>query len=300
MAPSASGATGSGAYPPLGGLIADSYALGERIAVGRTGSIHRGTVPETGQPIAIRLAHPHLSSDAKWTQRFYAEAFACMHLHHPNTIRTFDVGLASDGPLYLVSELVEGRTLADALRDGPLAPEHVLRILIQCCASLAEAHARGRMHHDLRPTKILLPFAGPPASVKLAHFSVYRAHEAAGARSQTGARGFDPAFLAPEQIRGEPVDERTDLYALGIVGYTALAGAPPFRGDQVSVMHGHLQEWPALLSPQYRGAFKMSSSTRSSRLRRSAGSRAPRRCWNAASRYSRDSEPLRKHGTLRP
>ena len=174
-----------------------------------------------------------MASDQQWVQRFSNEAKACSRLQHPNTIRMFDFGQTSDGRFFMTMEFLEGNVLRAAINNQPMAPNRVMKVLIQCCASLAEAHAIGIIHRDIKPDNVfLLNMAGSPDFVKLLDFSVAKLLQEGGQmKTQAGVVFGTPQYMSPEQGRGLPLDARSDLYALGILGYEMLTGRVPFNDD---------------------------------------------------------------------
>jgi serine/threonine protein kinase len=189
----------------------------------------------------LKMLNQQMQGDQQWVQRFYNEAKACSRLQHPNTIRMFDFGQTPDGRLFMTMEFLDGISLRDALQR-PLAPQRVVKILIQCCASLAEAHSIGIIHRDIKPDNVfLLNMAGSPDFVKLLDFSVAKLLEGDRMKTQAGVVFGTPQYMSPEQGRGLPLDARSDLYALGVLAYEMLIGTVPFNDDNpMTVIQMHL------------------------------------------------------------
>ena len=144
----------------------------------------------------------------------------------------FDFGQTQDGRLFMTMEFLDGMSLRDALQRGPLAPQRVVKVLIQCCASLAEAHSIGIIHRDIKPDNVfLLNMAGSPDFVKLLDFSVAKLLEGDRMKTQAGVVFGTPQYMSPEQGRGLPLDARSDLYALGMLAYEMLVGTVPYNDD---------------------------------------------------------------------
>ena len=164
-------------------------------------------------------------------------------LSHPNIVAGYDLGV-DDGVTYLVMELIEGASLATRLAKGPLSVGDAVAIAGQVCDALAAAHAAGVVHRDIKPGNILLTPAG---TVKVCDFGIARlAHAGTQGLTATGTVIGTSEYMAPEQASGEPVDARTDLYALGCVLYAMLTGAPPFTADTpLQVLSQHLHRSPA-------------------------------------------------------
>jgi hypothetical protein len=206
------------------------YRLGARLGAGGFGTVHAARDERLGRPVAVKL----IPADGPAPERAQREARAVARLDHDAIVALFDAG-EEDGCRYLVSELVEGRTLAQLEADGELSDRDVLRIGLALADALAHAHERGVIHRDVKPQNVIVPDS--PSSrrgaAKLTDFGV--AHLAGEeALTLTGDVVGTLAYMAPEQAAGRAVDERADLYSLGLVLYEALAGANPVRGGSPS------------------------------------------------------------------
>ncbi len=237
--------------PLVGTVIDGRYEILARIGEGGMGVVYKARQTSIDRMIAIKMLNAQMASDPTWVQRFYNEAKACSRLQHPNTIRMIDFGQTQDGRLYMSMEFLDGLTLRQALtQQAPMAPHRVLKILIQCCASLAEAHSIGIIHRDIKPDNVfLLNMAGSPDFVKLLDFSVAKLlQENDRMRTQAGVVFGTPQYMSPEQGRGLPLDARSDIYALGILAYEMLTGRVPFHDDNpMNVLQMHLRaELPPL------------------------------------------------------
>jgi serine/threonine-protein kinase len=233
-----------------------SYRLIERLGVGGMGEVWRAEHRMLARPAAIKLIRTELLSTesandrASIVARFEREAQATAELRSPHTVSIFDYGVSDDGTLYYVMELLPGIDLETLVeRFGPLPPERVVHLLSQACESLAEAHAHGLIHRDVKPANIYVCRLGLASDViKVLDFGlVARARTASGRAHLTGS-GFivgTPRFLSPEQAAGKPVDERADIYALGCVGYWLLTGTPPFLAKNPGeLIADHLRSRP--------------------------------------------------------
>ena len=208
------------------GLAMGRYRLGARLGAGGFGTVYAARDERLGRPVAIKL----IPADGPAPERAQREARAVARLDHDAIVALFDAG-EEDGCRYLVSELVEGRTLAQLEASGELSDRDVLRIGLALADALAHAHERGVIHRDVKPQNVIVPDAPSSrrAAAKLTDFGV--AHLAGEeALTLTGDVVGTLAYMAPEQAAGRPVDERADLYSLGLVLYEALAGANPVRG----------------------------------------------------------------------
>jgi serine/threonine-protein kinase len=233
-----------------------SYRLVERLGEGGMGEVWRAEHRMLARPAAIKLIRTELLSTESATDRasivarFEREAQATAELRSPHTVSIFDYGVSDDGTLYYVMELLPGIDLETLVeRFGALPPERVVHLLTQACESLAEAHAHGLIHRDVKPANLYVCRLGIACDViKVLDFGlVARARTPSGNPHLTGS-GFivgTPRFLSPEQAAGKSVDERADIYALGCVGYWLLTGTPPFLAKNPGeLIADHLRTLP--------------------------------------------------------
>ena len=232
----------TGADPFVGKIIDGRDEIQARIGEGGMGVVYRCKQISIDRTIAIKMLNTAMAGDPTWVQRFYNEAKACSRLQHPNTIRMFDFGQSSEGRLFMTMEFLDGISLRQALQPGPLAPQRVIKILIQCCASLAEAHSIGIIHRAIKPDNVfLLNMAGSPDFVKVLDFSVAKLLEGDRLKTQAGVVFGTPQYMSPEQGRGLPLDARSDLYALGILAHEMLSGTVPYNDENpMTVIQMHL------------------------------------------------------------
>ena len=223
--------------PFVGKVIDGRYEIQQRVGEGGMGVVYRARQMSIDRVIALKMLNAQMQGDQQWVQRFYNEAKACSRLQHPNTIRMFDFGQTQDGRLFMTMEFLDGVSLRDALQRGPLAAHRVVKVLIQCCASLAEAHSIGIIHRDIKPDNVfLLNMAGSPDFVKLLDFSVAKLLEGDRMKTQAGVVFGTPQYMSPEQGRGLPLDARSDLYALGVLAYEMLVGTVPYNDDNPMIV----------------------------------------------------------------
>src|ERR687897_2270186 len=226
-----------------------SYRVDSLVGRGGMGVVYRAIDLSLERPVALKLIAPELAEDEHFRDRFLREPRLAASLDHPNVIPIYEAG-EHDEQLYLVMRYVEGsdlRTLLD--RDGKLSPERTLAVLGQVAGALDAAHRRALVHRDVKPANVLLDEDG---HVYLTDFGITK--QLGGASTDTGRMVGTLDYLAPEQIRGEPVDARTDCYALACVLYECLAGTPPFRrGTEAETLWGHMQDDP----PPVRGKPKL-------------------------------------------
>ncbi|HEX6673838.1 MAG TPA: protein kinase [Actinomycetes bacterium] len=204
-------------------LLAERYELSERLAASGMTSIWRGHDRVLGRDVAVKVLHPELAADPTFRARFFEEAVNAARLTHPNVVALYDTG-EQNGVAYIVSEWVEGANLADLLaRHGPLPPPRAARLATEVAAALDYAHDAGVLHRGLKPANILVTMDG---TVKVGDFSIARA--ASGEDPErTGEILGSTEHLAPEQVDGDEVDGRTDVYALGVCLFEMLTGRPP-------------------------------------------------------------------------
>lgn len=235
-----------------------SYRLVERLGRGGMGEVWRAEHRFLARPAAIKLIPPEMlaagtAEEPEVTfRRLEKEAQAIALLQSPHTVTVYDFGHADDGSFFYVMELLEGLDLATLVgRYGPVAPSRVVSILLQICHSLAEAHERGLVHRDIKPTNIFLCRYGREFDhVKVLDFGLVKTREdAVGADPGLTAAdvvGGTPAFMAPEQaVGGKDIDGRADVYALGCVGYWLLTGCLVFESDTaLEMITRHLRDTP--------------------------------------------------------
>jgi beta-lactam-binding protein with PASTA domain len=191
------------------------------------GEVFRAHDAVLARDVAIKVLHRSLASDQGFVERFRREARAAASLNHPNIVAVHDWG-AVDGIYYMVMELVGGRSVRHLLNaKGRLEPSQSADIVRQTLLALEHAHDRGMVHRDIKPENLLVASDG---TVKVADFGLARAY-AEGRATQAGTVTGTVQYLAPEQIRGEPADPRTDLYSLGVVTFEILTGRLPFTGE---------------------------------------------------------------------
>jgi serine/threonine-protein kinase len=224
------------------------YLLQECIGEGGMGIVYKARHALSGSPTAIKLLHPHRRSDAD-VQRLQREAELTSRLTHPNTVSVYGFGQSEAGAPYYAMEYVDGIDLQTLVeRDGPQPAARVAHVLAQLCAALGEAHDAGLLHRDVKPANVMLcERGGQPDLIKVLDFGLASRFgelrdEPAGEQTVLGT----PHYLAPEVLtRPETMDGRTDLYAVGAVGYFLLTGVPPFAGRSlVEVCAQHLHTAP--------------------------------------------------------
>jgi eukaryotic-like serine/threonine-protein kinase len=207
-----------------GRVLAGRYELGRVLGSGGMATVYLAGDRLLDRQVAVKVLDASCALDPLTVERFRAEACTAASLSHPNVVAVFDSG-SDAGTHYLVMEYVPGQTLAQLLRrQGPLPPWWAAELTSQVCAALAAAHALGVVHRDVKPGNLLL---GGDGRVKVADFGI-ATEAAAPAAPDDGKVLGTAAYVSPEQAQGEPVDARSDVYALGCVLYELLTGVPPF------------------------------------------------------------------------
>ncbi len=205
--------------------------------------MYRATDIRLGRKVALKVIGEHITGDAEFRERFVDEARNTAAIDHANIVPLYDFG-ELDGLLYLAMRLVHGSDLAKLIADGPISPRRTLELLDQAADALDVLHEHGLVHLDLKPANVLVTNRESAGEhVYLADFGLTR-RGATGHRTSGGDFLGSPTYAAPEHLRGEPVDGRTDLYALACVLFTCLTGRPPFQGQVPDVIHGQLNMAP--------------------------------------------------------
>ena len=231
------------------GTTFSNYRVDSLVGRGGMGVVYLARDLSLDRPVALKLIAPELADDEEFRARFLREPKLAASLDHPNVIPIYEAG-EHEGQLYLAMRYVEGSDLRTLLeREGKLSPQRTLAILAQVAGALDAAHRRALVHRDMKPANVLLDEEG---HAYLTDFGITK--HLGGASTDTGRLVGTLDYLAPEQIRGEPVDARTDCYALACVLYECLAGKPPFhRGTEAATMWAHMQDEP----PPLRGKARL-------------------------------------------
>jgi serine/threonine-protein kinase len=238
------------ADPLIGQLFDGRYRVDARVARGGMATVYTGFDTRLDRVVAIKVMHQALAEDDAFVARFHREAKSAARLSHPNVVAIFDQG-SDAGRVFLVMEHVDGGTLRERLREeGRLSPAAALATIEPVLQALAAAHDAGLVHRDVKPENILISSDG---RVKVADFGLARAVEATS-MTTTGLLIGTVSYLAPEQVSTGRADERSDLYAAGIVLFELLTGAPPYDGDTpLSIAYRHVNDSVPLPSSLLRG-----------------------------------------------
>ncbi|MFH1531138.1 MAG: serine/threonine-protein kinase [Pseudomonadota bacterium] len=233
----------------VGQVIDGRYKVLSRLGEGGMGTVYRATQFSVNRAVALKVIRPEFAGGEASIKRFLRESTATGGLRSPNTITVYDSGQTDDGLLYITMELVTGRTLKEVLdEEGAQPVPRSLQLLRQVCNSLMEAHAEGIIHRDLKPANLMIEDrVGSPDFLTVLDFGIARIGSNAGAESLTGTGLMvgSPAYMSPEQIQSSEVDHRSDIYALGVIGYEILCGHPPFvDASYTSLFRRHCLETP--------------------------------------------------------
>jgi len=226
--------SGDGSADPLvGRIVGGSYLLQEVVGVGGMGRVYKAEQSTLGRTVAVKVIHPHLLGDEQTVARFYQEARASSRLNHPNSVSIIDFGRTDDGILYLAMEFLSGKDLALVMHEeGPLALDRICSILISTLDALGEAHELGIVHRDLKPENIILrPLRSGEDLVKVVDFGLATILGKESSITKPGLVCGTPDYMSPEQGRGDSVDGRGDLYALGVVLFELIVGHLPYIDD---------------------------------------------------------------------
>ena len=213
--------------------LGDDYELLEELGSGGFGRVYMVRDLELERVVALKVLHPYLTTDQSVVERFRREARAAAQVIHPNIANTYDFG-GRGGLLWYTMEYVKGKNLARLVQsEGPLSAERVVRILQEALGALRYAHQRGLVHRDIKPENILIEDASQ--TVRIADFGLVIAFERSEGFGGASSHSGTPDFAAPEQLLGEPVDLRADIYSVSLVALFALTGRLPFGTGSVEV-----------------------------------------------------------------
>ena len=242
-----------GELPEVSTVLHDRYLILGSMGSGGMGAIFRAHDMRRRCEVALKVLKPTLAVKEKAVRRFFVEARAARRLEHPNIVKLFDFGVSHEGFLYLSMELLPGITLAQLLsRKGRLTTGEALLVALGVSEALIHAHDNGVVHRDLKPENIfLVAWDKEGFFTKVLDFGVAAVADASVRGSlHRGEVLGTPAYMSPEQVRGDAVDRRSDIYSLGIVLYEMLSGSPPFIAQNASeIMRAQLTMEPAPLPP---------------------------------------------------
>jgi len=222
------------------GQTVSHYRIIDKLGAGGMGVVYKAEDTALQRTVALKFLPPELTRDTEAKQRFLHEARAAARLDHPNICTVYEVG-ESDGQLFLAMACYEGMTLREKLKAGPLPWAEAAALAMQAAAGLSEAHAHGIVHRDIKPANLFLTAKG---QLKILDFGLAKL-SGASVLTKDGSTLGTAAYMAPEQVRGEAADARSDLWSLGVVLYEMVTGRPPFQGEYAqAVMYGIVNEDP--------------------------------------------------------
>jgi len=240
----------SESIPPearVGTVVDGRFQLVKYLASGAMAAVYRAEHLQNGQVFAVKVLDKEFSDKPEVAARFQREVQAYRRIHHPNVVAAIDFGRLDDGCLFMVLEFIQGHDLGELLaRTLHLSSPRAAKIALQISLALVAAHGIGVVHRDLKPDNVMLVTRGTDEEyVKLVDFGIAKVPSSGQPLTALGSVFGTPGYMAPEQARGGAVDARTDLYALGIVLYEMLSGAPPFVGDSVGdILVAHVTKPP--------------------------------------------------------
>ncbi len=225
----------------LAGKTISHYRIAEQIGKGGMGVVYKAEDIRLKRMVAVKFLPPDLVRDEEAKSRFIHEAQAASGLDHPNICTIYEINETEDGQMYIAMACYEGESLKEKIERGPLPVEKVLEIAIQIAAGLEKAHEKGIVHRDIKPANIFITEDG---QVKIIDFGLAKL---SGQMRLTKTRTTlgTVAYMSPEQARGEVVDQRTDIWSVGVVMYEMITGQPPFRGEyEQAVIYSIINEEP--------------------------------------------------------
>src|SRR5688572_9393173 len=239
--------------PLIGYILDDKYRIENRLGIGGMGTVYRARHLLIDRAVAIKVLNPRFVEDEAAQLRFRREARAAGRLQHANAVGVTDFGRTSEGYVYIVMELLEGRTLRDVLaKEAPLDTARAVALMLQTSAAVAAAHEAGIIHRDLKPANIFIVHNSElPAVVKVLDFGIAKLaadtleEDEAHTLTQVGAMIGTPRYMSPEQCDGAEHTPAADVYGLGVILYEMLTGSVPFSGSTpLAIVMKHTTELP--------------------------------------------------------
>lgn len=282
----------------LEGTLLGDYVIGQKLGQGGMGSVY-AAIDGLRRDVAVKVLRADLSADVTIKERFKREMELSLALEHPNLVPVYDIGLEG-GRLFIVMRLVRGPNLADLVGEqGAVAAERAARLLADVARALTFMHAQSVIHRDVKPQNVFVAEAGGDSEyAMLGDLGIARAIDSATHLTRGGWIGT-PAYMAPEQFAGLPASPRSDVYALGCIGYELLTGCPPFSGEYDEAKRAPL---PSIVQIQVAGGRR--SADQLEQVVHRALDPAPDRRYGSASEFARAfaraAEVLGAQGTAEP
>ncbi len=233
----------------IGQVVGGKYRIVSRLGSGGMGDVYLGLNEPLDQKVAVKFLNEKYTSDEQIVLRFLNEARSYCRISHPNAVTLLEYGQHEDGALYLITEYVDGEGLSELVkREGPLEEALAIDLGRQLCDVLSAAHRQGIIHRDLKPDNIMvIPGGRQNYALKVLDFGIAKIadDEGQGPRTETGSVFGTPEFMSPEQARGKEVDQRSDIYALGVILYYLTTGQFPFKGEtKLSILNQQINDDP--------------------------------------------------------
>ena len=234
----------------VGKIIDGRFEILEKLGVGGMGAVYRARQRPLNRLVALKVLSGEMASSNEAVRRFLREARVISRLQQPHTVKVVDFGELSTGEPYLAMEHIEGRPLDQVLAGGRLPWKRSALIAGQVCLSLSEAHTLKIIHRDIKPANIMFhSVGGQPDFVKVLDFGIAKVESSTTQLTRAGMVVGTPSYLSPEQARGEEVDWRADIYALGVLLFEMVTGDLPFKAEKVHVIiYKHIHEMPKRLN----------------------------------------------------
>ncbi|MBK9142065.1 MAG: serine/threonine protein kinase [Candidatus Melainabacteria bacterium] len=233
----------------VGSIISDRYEVHEEIGRGIFGAVYEGFHRQMEKPIAIKVLFQQVEADDTGFKRFHREAQAASVLNHPNIVKIYDFGVSDTGRPYIIMDRVEGQNLKDILlKEGRMEATRALPVFLQICDALAHLHEHGFLHRDIKPDNIILhDTAFQKDYATLVDFGIAKKINEPKNRKLTmeGTVVGTPAYMSPEQVMGKKLDNRSDIYAFGVLMYVVLTSKLPISGgDAIETMTKQVTDNP--------------------------------------------------------
>jgi serine/threonine-protein kinase len=281
--------------PKLGSSVAGQYRLAERLGAGGMGVVYKGEDSRSGDVVAVKFLHEAFAGMPDLVRRFEREVAAMRCMSHPHLVAIVDSGVDGGVP-FLVMEFQAGKALAEIIDRGALPPARAVGIARQVLAGVAAAHASGVVHRDLKPDNIMLLAGAKGDFVKILDFGLAKMVEGSNGTQLTNT-GFalgTPGYMAPEQANGEQVDERADIYAVGVMMYHMVVGRKPFVADSpMAVLRMHMDDPPV---PPRKAAPDAHLSAELEAVILRALEKDPAKRWSSAEAFARALESTAEGG----